>query len=48
MPIQGSCHCGKISYTLDEDPPTAAIECNCGAKVRAPAAAEALIARLAG
>jgi hypothetical protein len=29
MPIRGSCHCGKIAYTLDEDPPTKAIECNC-------------------
>lgn len=29
MPICGSCHCGKIAYTLDEEPPTQAIECNC-------------------
>jgi hypothetical protein len=29
MPITGSCHCGKIAYTLDEDPPAKAIECNC-------------------
>jgi hypothetical protein len=29
MPITGSCHCGKIAYTLDEAPPTKAIQCNC-------------------
>jgi len=29
MPIRGSCHCGKIAYTLDEDAPTQGIECNC-------------------
>ena len=28
MPICGSCHCGKIAYTLDAVP-TEAIECNC-------------------
>jgi hypothetical protein len=28
MPIRGSCHCGRIAYTLDAEP-TAAIECNC-------------------
>ncbi|MBN1206349.1 MAG: GFA family protein [Myxococcaceae bacterium] len=28
MPIQGSCHCGKIAYTLDAEP-TEAMECNC-------------------
>lgn len=27
--IRGSCHCGKISYTVDEDPPAQAMECNC-------------------
>lgn len=26
--INGSCHCGEIAYTLDDDP-TQAIECNC-------------------
>ena len=29
MSFQGSCHCGAISYTVEEDPPTKAIECNC-------------------
>jgi hypothetical protein len=29
MPLRGSCHCGKIAYSLDEEPPTEAIECNC-------------------
>ncbi|WP_374472672.1 GFA family protein [Phenylobacterium sp.] len=26
--MRGSCHCGRIAYTLDETP-TQAIECNC-------------------
>ena len=29
MTIRGSCHCGKIAYTVDEEPPSQAIECNC-------------------
>jgi len=29
MTIHGSCHCGKIAYSLDTEPPTEAIECNC-------------------
>jgi hypothetical protein len=29
MPVTGSCHCGAISYTLDEDAPTGAMACNC-------------------
>jgi len=29
MPFRGSCHCGKIAYSLDEDPPTEAMACNC-------------------
>ena len=29
MPFKGSCHCGKIAYTVDEDAPTEAMECNC-------------------
>ncbi|MEO6359581.1 MAG: GFA family protein [Sphingomicrobium sp.] len=29
MPIRGSCHCGKIAFTLDEDMPTGAMTCNC-------------------
>jgi hypothetical protein len=28
MSTRGSCHCGKVAYTLDVTP-TAAIECNC-------------------
>jgi len=27
--IRGSCHCGKVAYTLDIEPPTQAMECNC-------------------
>ena len=27
--IKGSCHCGAIAYTLDEDVPDQAMECNC-------------------
>jgi hypothetical protein len=29
MSIRGSCHCGKIAYSLNADSPTEAIECNC-------------------
>jgi hypothetical protein len=29
MTVRGSCHCGKVAYTLDEEPPTEAMECNC-------------------
>lgn len=29
MPFRGSCHCGKVAYSLDADPPTEAMECNC-------------------
>jgi hypothetical protein len=28
MPIRGSCHCGRIAYSLEAEP-TEAIECNC-------------------
>lgn len=28
MAISGSCHCGAVAYTLDEDP-REAMECNC-------------------
>jgi hypothetical protein len=28
MPIHGSCHCGRIAYSVDAEP-TEAIECNC-------------------
>jgi hypothetical protein len=29
VPITGSCHCGKIAYSLDEEMPTDALACNC-------------------
>lgn len=29
MPFTGSCHCGRIAYTLDEDVPDKGIACNC-------------------
>lgn len=29
MSFRGSCHCGKIAYTVDEDPPSEALSCNC-------------------
>ena len=29
MPVHGSCHCGKLAYSVDEDPPTQAMACNC-------------------
>ena len=29
MPFTGSCHCGAISYTVDEELPTGAMACNC-------------------
>ena len=29
MTIRGSCHCGKVAYSIDADPPTEAMECNC-------------------
>jgi hypothetical protein len=29
MPFKGSCHCAKVAYTVDEDPPTKAMQCNC-------------------
>ena len=29
MAFEGSCHCGKLAYTVDEDPPTKATQCNC-------------------
>jgi hypothetical protein len=27
--FSGSCHCGKVAFTVDADPPTQAISCNC-------------------
>lgn len=29
MAFTGSCHCGAIRYTVDEDMPTKAMTCNC-------------------
>src|SRR3546814_8609132 len=29
MPFQGSCHCGAVRFTVNADPPTSAISCNC-------------------
>ena len=29
MTFRGSCHCGKIAYSVDEEPPAKAMECNC-------------------
>jgi hypothetical protein len=29
MTIRGSCHCGKVAFSLDEEMPTEAMECNC-------------------
>jgi len=29
MPFTGSCHCGAISYRVDEDAPAKAMACNC-------------------
>jgi hypothetical protein len=37
MAFQGSCHCGKLSYTVDEELPTKAVQCNCSiCRRRAP------------
>jgi hypothetical protein len=29
MSFRGSCHCGKLAYTVDEDVPTQAMACKC-------------------
>ena len=29
MTIRGSCHCGKVAFSLDEEMPTKAMACNC-------------------
>ena len=29
MSFRGSCHCGRLAYTVDEDLPTRAMACNC-------------------
>ena len=37
MAFEGSCHCGRLAYTVDEDPPTKAMQCNCSiCRRRAP------------
>ena len=28
MPLRGSCHCGKVAFTLDEEAPAQALSCN--------------------
>jgi hypothetical protein len=29
MAFEGSCHCGKVTFTVEADTPKAAITCNC-------------------
>ena len=29
MPYTGSCHCGTVTFSVDADPPTEAMSCNC-------------------
>lgn len=29
MAFEGSCHCGAITFRVDDQPPTTAISCNC-------------------
>lgn len=29
MSYTGSCHCGAVTFTVDADPPTDAMTCNC-------------------
>jgi hypothetical protein len=29
MAFEGSCHCGKVAYTVEADLPTEAMACNC-------------------
>jgi hypothetical protein len=37
MAFEGSCHCGKLSYSVDEELPAKAIRCNCSlCRRRAP------------
>ena len=37
MAFTGSCHCGKLAYSVDEELPTKAMECNCSiCRRRAP------------
>ena len=37
MAFEGSCHCGRLSYAVDEALPTKALQCNCSiCRRRAP------------
>ena len=37
MAFTGSCHCGKLAYSVDEELPTRAMQCNCSiCRRRAP------------
>jgi hypothetical protein len=29
MAYEGSCHCGKVAFAVEADPPTSAMSCNC-------------------
>lgn len=29
MPFEGRCHCGAVSFAVDDDLPTSALSCNC-------------------
>ena len=29
MAFEGSCHCGAVKFSVDGDPPTSAMSCNC-------------------
>lgn len=29
MSYEGSCHCGVVTFTVDAEPPTEAMSCNC-------------------
>jgi hypothetical protein len=29
MMLEGSCHCGKVAFTVDAETPKSAISCNC-------------------
>ncbi|MBD3760836.1 GFA family protein [Sphingomonadaceae bacterium G21617-S1] len=29
MSFEGSCHCGKVAYTVEAELPTGAMQCNC-------------------
>ncbi|KKC24958.1 GFA family protein [Sphingomonas sp. SRS2] len=29
MAFEGSCHCGKVAFAVEADPPAKAMQCNC-------------------